>query len=168
MPVASHGSGMGWIRKVLRVGRVVERAGPVPEPAIKPPAGVRGSLQIRHVDAGSCNGCEVEISGAFGPVYDAERFGARLVASPRHADALLVTGVVTRNMADPLRHTLEATPRPRVVIACGDCAVNRGVFTDAYGVVGAVAEVMPVDVEIPGCPPTPDEIVAALRSVTGK
>jgi Ni,Fe-hydrogenase III small subunit len=159
---------MGWIRKVLHVGRVVERARPAPEPAMKPPAGVRGSLQIRHVDAGSCNGCEVEISGAFGPVYDAERFGARLVASPRHADALLVTGVVTRNMADPLRHTLEATPRPRVVIACGDCAVNRGVFTDAYGVVGAVGEVVPVDVEIPGCPPTPDEIVAALRSVTGK
>lgn len=168
MPGALGSSGMGWIRKVLHVGRVVERAGPLPEAAIKPPAGVRGSLQIRHVDAGSCNGCEVEISGAFGPVYDAERFGARLVASPRHADALLVTGVVTRNMADPLRHTLEATPRPRVVIACGDCAVNRGVFTDAYGVVGAVGEVVPVDVEIAGCPPTPDEILAALRSVTGK
>ena len=76
-----------------------------------------GSLQVRHVDAGSCNGCEVEISGAFGPVYDAERFGSRLVASPRHADALLATGVVTRNMAQPLRNTLEATPAPRVVIA---------------------------------------------------
>ena len=122
---------------------------------MKPPAGVRGSLQIRHVDAGSCNGCEVEISGAFGPVYDAERFGARLVASPRHADALLVTGVVTHNMAGPLRTTVDATPRPRVVIACGDCALNRGVFGDAYGVVGAVGEVVPVDVEIPGCPPTP-------------
>ena len=116
---------------------------------------MRGSLQIRHVDAGSCNGCEVEISGAFGPVYDAERFGARLVASPRHADALLVTGVVTRNMVEPLRNTVAATPRPRVVIACGDCALNRGVFNDAYGVVGAVGEVVPVDVEIPGCPPTP-------------
>ena len=87
---------------------------------------MKGSLQIRHVDAGSCNGCEVEISGAFGPVYDAERFGARLVASPRHGDALLVTGVVTRNMADPLRNTLAATPHPRAVIACGDCALNRG------------------------------------------
>jgi formate hydrogenlyase subunit 7 len=168
VPVASGSSGMGWIRKVLRVGRIVERAGPTPEPGIKPPAGVRGSLQIRHVDAGSCNGCEVEISGAFGPVYDAERFGARLVASPRHADALLVTGVVTRNMADPLRNTLEATPRPRAVIACGDCALNRGVFRDAYGVVGAVSEVVPVDIEIAGCPPTPGEIVTALRSVTGK
>ncbi|WP_343710489.1 NADH-quinone oxidoreductase subunit NuoB [Mycobacterium sp.] len=159
---------MGWIGKIVRVGRVVERADPAPESVMDAPAGVRGSLQIRHVDAGSCNGCEVEISGAFGPVYDAERFGARLVASPRHADALLVTGVVTRNMADPLRNTVAATPEPRVVIACGDCALNRGVFTDAYGVVGAVGEVVPVDVEIAGCPPTPTAIVAALRSVTGK
>ena len=158
----------GWIRRMLRVGRAVEPAGPAPDAVTKPPAGVSGSLQIRHVDAGSCNGCEVEISGAFGPVYDAERFGARLVASPRHADALLVTGVVTHNMAEPLRNTVAATPQPRLVIACGDCALNRGVFADAYGVVGAVAEVVPVDVEIPGCPPTPREIVAALRSVTGK
>ncbi|WP_110320093.1 NADH-quinone oxidoreductase subunit B family protein [Mycolicibacterium moriokaense] len=159
---------MGWIAKIVRVGRVVEPAGPAPAPAVKPPAAVRGSLQIRHVDAGSCNGCEVEISGAFGPVYDAERFGARLVASPRHADALLVTGVVTRNMAEPLRNTVEATPQPRLVIACGDCALNRGVFRDAYGVIGAVGEVVAVDVEIPGCPPTPSDIVAALRSVTGR
>ncbi len=142
---------MGWVAKIFRVGRVVEPAAPLPAAIAEPPAGVRGSLQIRHVDAGSCNGCEVEISGAFGPVYDAERFGARLVASPRHADALLVTGVVTHNMAGPLRKTLEATPRPRVVIACGDCALNRGVFADAYGVVGAVGEVVPVDVEIAGC-----------------
>jgi Ni,Fe-hydrogenase III small subunit len=162
------GDGMGWIRKILRVGRVVERAGMAPPAAAKPPAGVRGSLQVRHVDAGSCNGCEVEIAGAFGAVYDAEQYGARLVASPRHADALLVTGVVTRNMADPLRNTVAATPQPRVVIACGDCALNRGLLEDAYGVVGAVGEVVPVDVEIPGCPPTPAEIIAALRSVTGK
>lgn len=159
---------MDWFRKILSVGRVVERATNAPQPTVKPPAGVRGSLQIRHVDAGSCNGCEVEISGAFGPVYDAEQYGARLVASPRHADALLVTGVVTRNMADPLRNTVAATPHPRVVIACGDCALNRGVFADAYGVAGAVGDVVPVDVEIPGCPPTPAEIVAGLRSVTGK
>lgn len=159
---------MGWVGKALRVGRVTEPATPAPEESMKPIAGVRGSVQVRHVDAGSCNGCEVEISGAFGPVYDAERFGARLVASPRHADALLVTGVVTRNMAGPLRTTVAATPSPRRVIACGDCALNRGVFKDAYGVVGAVSDVVPVDVEIPGCPPTPDQIVAALRSVTGK
>ncbi|TXA08816.1 oxidoreductase [Mycobacterium tuberculosis variant bovis] len=162
---------MGWVARFFRVGRVVEPAAPLRRAAIaEPPAGVRGSLQIRHVDAGGfvCKGCEVEISGAFGPVYDAERFGARLVASPRHADALLVTGVVTHNMAGPLRKTLEATPRRGVVIACGDCALNRGVFADAYGVVGAVGEVVPVDVEIAGCPPTPAAIMAALRSVTGK
>lgn len=158
----------GWISKIVRTGRIVETAGPAPVAAVEPPAGVRGSLQIRHVDAGSCSGCEVEISGAFGPVYDAERFGARLVASPRHADALLVTGVVTRNMAEPLRNTLDATPQPRLVIACGDCALNRGVFADAYGVVGAVGDVIGVDVEIAGCPPTPEQIVAALRSVTGR
>lgn len=159
---------MGWIGKAFRVGRVAEPAPPAPQPAANPLAGVRGSLQIRHVDAGSCNGCEVEVSGAFGPVYDAERFGARLVASPRHADALLVTGVVTRNMAEPLRATVDATPRPRRVIACGDCAVNGGVFADGYGVVGAVGEVVAVDAEIPGCPPPPGAIVAALRSVTGR
>jgi formate hydrogenlyase subunit 7 len=125
-------------------------------------------VQVRHVDAGSCNGCEVEISGAFSPVYDAERYGARLVASPRHADALLVTGVVTRNMAEPLRNTLAAVPEPRVVIAVGDCARNCGMFAGGYGVVGAVSDVIPVDIEVPGCPPRPDQIIEALRSVTGR
>lgn len=159
---------MGWIRKAFRAGRIAEPATGPPQPVVEPVAGVRGSLQIRHVDAGSCNGCEVEIAGAFGPVYDAERFGARLVASPRHADALLVTGVVTHNMAGPLAATVEATPLPRRVIACGDCALNRGVFGNAYGVFGAVADVVPVDVEIPGCPPAPAQIIEALRSVTGR
>jgi len=159
---------MGWLGKILRTGRVTEPADATPAATVEPVAGVRGSLQIRHVDAGSCNGCEIEIGGAFSPVYDAERFGARLVASPRHADALLVTGVVTLNMADPLRDTVEATPRPRVVIACGDCAINRGEFAGAYGVAGTVADVVGVDVEIPGCPPEPAQIITALRSVTGR
>ncbi|MEG8184560.1 NADH-quinone oxidoreductase subunit NuoB [Nocardia terpenica] len=158
---------MGWLARIVRIGRVAEPAPEAPRPA-DVPAAVRGSLQLRHVDAGSCNGCEVEISGAFGPVYDGERYGARLVASPRHADGLLVTGVVTRNMAEALRRTHAATPDPKVVVACGDCALNRGVFADAYGVVGAVGEVVPVDVGIPGCPPRPEAIVAALRSVTGR
>ncbi|WP_373864707.1 NADH-quinone oxidoreductase subunit B family protein [Nocardia vaccinii] len=149
------------------MGRIAESAPEVPR-AADTPAALRGSLQVRHVDAGSCNGCEVEISGAFGPVYDAERYGARLVASPRHADGLMVTGVVTRNMAEALTRTHAATPGPKVVLACGDCALNRGVFADAYGVVGAVGEVVDVDVEIPGCPPAPEAIVAALRSVTGR
>lgn len=159
---------MSWLGRIFRIGRITERAGARPPAAVDPPGRVRGSLQVRHVAVGSCNGCEVEIAGAFGAVYDAERFGARLVASPRHADALLVTGAVTRNMVQPLRNTLAAIPEPRVVIACGDCALNGGVFADAYGVVGAVRDVIPVDIEIPGCPPTPDQIIAALRSVTGR
>lgn len=157
---------MGWLARIRRVGRIVEPTHTKPAPAVAPPTGVRGSLQVRHVDAGSCNGCEVEISGAFGPVYDAEQFGARLVASPRHADALLVTGVVTRNMAQPLRNTFDAVPTPRVVIAVGDCARTCGVFAGGYGVVGAVGDVIPVDVEVPGCPPRPQQIIDALRSVT--
>jgi Ni,Fe-hydrogenase III small subunit len=159
---------MSWLGKVARVGRMVEPAQDAPEAAIPPPTGVTGSLQLRHVDAGSCNGCELEISGAFSPLYDAERFGARLVASPRHADAVLATGVVTRNMHQPLLNTLNAVPEPRIVIAVGDCACTGGVFADGYGVVGSVSEVVPVDVEVPGCPPTPQEIITALRTVTGR
>lgn len=127
----------------------------------------RGSLQLRHVDAGSCNGCELEIASIFSPVYDAERFGIRLEASPRHADGLLVTGPVTRNMAGPLRKTLDAVPQPRVVVAVGDCAHDCGVFRGAYGVEGSVADVVPVDLEIPGCPPEPAAIVSALRGLAG-
>lgn len=127
----------------------------------------RGSLQLRHVDAGSCNGCELEIASIFSPVYDAERFGIRLEASPRHADGLLVTGPVTRNMADPLRKTFDAVPRPSVVVAVGECARNCGVFRGAYGVEGAVADVVPVDLEIPGCPPDPQTIITALRGLAG-
>lgn len=161
---------MKLIRKIVRTGRVTEPAplethpGPTVSRAANP---LFGSLQIRHVDAGSCNGCELEVNAAFGPVYDAERFGVRLVASPRHADALLVTGPVTRNMAVPLVKTLEATPHPRLVVALGDCALNCGVFAGGYGVAGSVADIVPVDVEIRGCPPSPDVIVAALRRIAG-
>jgi Ni,Fe-hydrogenase III small subunit len=158
--------------QIVRTGRVAQPASSlrgVDEQAPPPVAGtLGGSLQIRHVDAGSCNGCELELISAFGPVYDVERFGVRLVASPRHADALLVTGPVTRNMAGPLRRTLEATPEPRIVISLGDCARDCGVFRGGYGVEGAVGDVVPVDMEIPGCPPDPTTIVAALRRVTGQ
>ncbi|MHB1065993.1 MAG: NADH-quinone oxidoreductase subunit B family protein [Candidatus Nanopelagicales bacterium] len=156
------------VRLIRQSGRVAEPAPPLPEPLPARPAELAGSVQIRHVDCGSCNGCEIEIANAFGPVYDAERYGARLVASPRHADVVLATGVVTRNMLDPLRRTIDATPRPRLVIALGDCARDGGVFTGAYGVVGAVADVVDVDLEIPGCPPEPQAIVSALRRVTGR
>ncbi len=152
---------------ILRTGRMAEAAPPKPDP-VQAPAALAGSVQIRHVDAGSCNGCEIEVAAAFGPVYDAERYGARLVASPRHADALLVTGVVTRNMAEPLRRTLEATPTPRLVLAVGDCALDCGALAGGYGVAGAVSDIVDVDVRVPGCPPEPDQIVAALRRVTGR
>ena len=160
---------LGLLRKILRTGRVAEAAPAQPYATHLPGApDLSGSVQIRHVDAGSCNGCEVEIGSAFGPVYDVERYGARLVASPRHADVLMVTGPVTRNMAVPLRRTYEAVPEPKVVVAVGDCARNCGVFAGAYGVVGPVSEVVPVDVEIAGCPPRPEEIVTAVRRLTGR
>jgi Ni,Fe-hydrogenase III small subunit len=158
-------------RKIRKTGRIAE-PGPAREERgqsrASAAADLCGSVQVRHVDAGSCNGCEVEIGSAFGPVYDGERYGARLVASPRHADVLLVTGPVTRNMAEPLRRTYDAVPEPKVVLAVGDCARNCGVFAGAYGVAGAVRDVVPVDVDVPGCPPRPETIVAALRELTGR
>jgi len=156
-------------RSVLRsiVSRPITEELPPPTRTGSKPQ-FRGSLQLRHVDVGSCNGCELEIASAFGPHYDAGRFGARLVASPRHADALLVTGVVTKNMAGPLQKTLEATPEPRVVIACGDCAVNGGVFAGAYGIEAELDALVDVDIAIPGCPPHPTAITEALRGLTGR
>jgi len=159
---------LGLVRLVRRTGRIAEPPPPAPTPLPGRPRALAGSAQVRHVDAGSCNGCEVEIAAAFGPVYDIERYGVRLVASPRHADVVAVTGVVTHNMFQPLLRTVEATPAPRVIIAIGDCARNCGVFAGAYGVAGAVHDVVDVDIEVPGCPPEPDAIVAALRQVTGR
>ncbi len=120
------------------------------------------SLHIRQVDAGSCNGCEIEITGLNNPYCDLERFGLQFVASPRHADCLLVTGPVTRNMADPLRRTYEATPDPKFVIAIGDCAKDCGIFAGGYGVAGPVSDFIPVDVLVPGCPPSPTAILAGI------
>jgi Ni,Fe-hydrogenase III small subunit len=122
------------------------------------------ALAVREVDAGSCNGCELEISGLTGPVYDSERFGIRFVASPRHADLLLVTGPVTRNMAVPLRKTWEATPDPKLVVAVGDCARTCGVFRGSYAVVGGVDAVVPVNVFVDGCPPEPADILRGILS----
>jgi Ni,Fe-hydrogenase III small subunit len=109
----------------------------------------------------------MEIASIFSPVYDAERYGIRLEASPRHCDGLLVTGPVTRNMVGPLRKTHDAVPDPRVVVALGDCARDCGVFRGAYGVEGSVGDVLPVDLEIPGCPPDPATIIRALRTLAG-
>ncbi len=152
----------------LLVGLRRRASEPLAPLSAAPPADLHGSLTLRHVDAGSCGGCEVEITSLFAPTYDAERVGVRLAASPRHADALLVTGVVTHNMADPLVRTLAAVPEPRRVIAVGDCARGCGLLAGAYGVAGAVGDVVPVDLEIPGCPPSPDQILAALRGLTGQ
>jgi len=120
------------------------------------------SLHIREVDPGSCNGCELEIGGLNSPYYDLERFGLQFVASPRHADCLLVTGPVTRNMADPLKRTYHATPDPKIVVAVGDCAKNCGIFAGGYGVVGPVSAIIPVDVVVPGCPPDPRAILSGI------
>ena len=127
-----------------------------------------GSLHIRQVDAGSCNGCELEIVGLLGPHYDLERFGLHFVASPRHADCLLVTGPVTRNMAEALRRTYDATPEPKFVIAVGDCGRDGGIFGGSYAVVGGVSAVIPVDAVIPGCPPSPATILAGLLDAIGR
>ena len=126
------------------------------------------SLSIRHVDAGSCNGCELEIHALSNPYYDLERFGLKFVASPRHADVILVTGPVTHNMAEALRRTWAATPDPKWVIASGDCACGTGVFAGSPACVGAAANVVPVDLRIAGCPPTPVQLLEALRAVLAR
>jgi Ni,Fe-hydrogenase III small subunit len=163
------------LRTLLRSGIVTE---PIPRDAEVERLGARlaveirrvfsRSLAIRQVDAGSCNACELEIVGLTGPHYDLERFGLHFVASPRHADCLLVTGPVTRNMAEPLRLTWEATPDPKIVIAVGDCARDGGIFRGSYAVVGGVGDVVPVDAVIPGCPPTPVAILSGILDVIGQ
>jgi Ni,Fe-hydrogenase III small subunit len=126
------------------------------------------SLSIREVDAGSCNGCELEIHALNNVYYDLERFGLRFVASPRHADVLLVTGPVTRNMREALERTWRATPDPKWVVAVGDCALDGGVFAGSYACVGGVSEVVPVDLHIRGCPPTPTALLQGLIALVEK
>ena len=123
------------------------------------------SLSIREVDAGSCNGCELEIHALNNAFYDLERFGLRFVASPRHADVLLVTGPVTRNMREALERTYHATPGPKWVVAVGDCAVDGGIFCGSYAVVGGVSGVVPVDLHIRGCPPRPTQLLMGLLTL---
>jgi Ni,Fe-hydrogenase III small subunit len=126
------------------------------------------ALAIRQVDAGSCNGCELEIAGVTSPYYDLERFGLHFVASPRHADMLLVTGPVTRNMEVPLRKTYEATPAPKIVVAVGDCAKTCGVFKGSYAIAGSVDAIIPVDVFVHGCPPEPADILSGILAALNR
>ena len=126
------------------------------------------SLSIRQVDAGSCNGCELEIHALGNPYYDLERFGLKFVASPRHADVLLVTGPVTRNMAEALQRSYQATPDPKWVVAVGDCAFDGGLFKDGYAVVGGVGDCIPVDLHIRGCPPDPVALLQGLLALLDK
>jgi Ni,Fe-hydrogenase III small subunit len=123
------------------------------------------SLSIREVDAGSCNGCELEIHALNNAFYDLERFGLRFVASPRHADVLMVTGPVSKNMREALQRTYAATPDPKWVVAVGDCAVDGGIFSGSYAVVGGVAGVVPVDLHIRGCPPRPEQLLKGLLAL---
>jgi Ni,Fe-hydrogenase III small subunit len=162
--------------KMLKVGLATERLGPGEEGVVhllrEVDARARRlfgrALAVREVDAGSCNGCEIEITGLMSPVYDSERFGIHFVASPRHADLLLVTGPVTRNMEIPLRKTYEATPAPKLVVAIGDCARTCGVFKGSYAVAGSVDQVIPVDVFVDGCPPEPTEILRGILAALGR
>jgi Ni,Fe-hydrogenase III small subunit len=162
------------IRQILRVGIPSEAA---PAPADEDVVVRRlhddivrtlgRALTLRHVDAGSCNACELESQALSNPYYNVEGLGIRYVASPRHADALMVTGPVTKNMAVALRCTYDAMPEPKLVIAVGSCAIGCGVYAPNYATIGAVSEVLPVDVAIPGCPPSPTAllqgILAAIR-----
>src|ERR1017187_1427390 len=159
--------------KIQRIGIVTEPLRPADEPAlsevgeqIKPHAVelFGGSLAIRQVDAGSCNGCELEIHALDNPWYGVERFGVHFVASPRHADMLLVTGPVSRHMEEALRRTYDATPEPKLVVAVGDCGCTGGIFGEGYAPRGKVANVIPVHGVVPGSPPPPLEI---LRGILG-
>jgi Ni,Fe-hydrogenase III small subunit len=126
------------------------------------------ALTIRQVDAGSCNGCELEIHALGNPYYNIEGLGIKFVASPRHADMLLVTGPVSKHMAIALRRTYDATPEPRLVVAAGDCACSGGIFGESYASLGRVSNVIPVDVEIPGCPPTPTQLLQGILAAITK
>jgi Ni,Fe-hydrogenase III small subunit len=160
--------------KSLVHGPFTERAPPAGEAALSELAGrveraarqrLGRTLSIRQVDAGSCNGCELEIHALNNVVYDLERFGLRFVASPRHADVLLVTGPVTTNMREALARTYQATPDPKWVVAVGDCARDGGVFSGSYACVGGVSDVIPVDLHIRGCPPSPTELLQGLLAL---
>ena len=157
------------LRQIARTGLVTEPPPPADE-ALRVREALEARIRsvlgralcIRQVDAGSCNGCELEIHALGNPVYNIEALGIRFVASPRHADLLLVTGPVSRHMEVALRRTYDATPDPKLVVALGDCGACGGVFGTGYASLGAVSNVIPVDVVVPGCPPSPTRILAGI------
>jgi len=165
------------LSKIQRTGILTEELGRTGEPVLQE-VGERlkakvgelfgGSLAIREVDAGSCNGCELEIQALNNPYYGIERFGVHFVASPRHADLLLVTGPVSRHMEAALRRTWDATPDPKLVIAVGECGANGGEFGVSYASCGAVANVIPVDAVVRGCPPTPLDLMRGILEAIGQ
>jgi Ni,Fe-hydrogenase III small subunit len=156
------------LRQIVRTGIRTE----APPPADQQPGTARlhddilhtlgRALTIRQVDAGSCNGCELEIHALGNPYYNIEGLGIRFVASPRHADMLLVTGPVSKHMVIALKRTWDATPDPKLVVAVGDCGAGGGIFGESYASVGRIANVIPVDVEVPGCPPTPEALLRGI------
>jgi len=159
------------LKQIFRTGIVTEPLPPVTDPEIEK-IGVRleetirrrfqGSLAIRQIDAGSCNGCELEIHAINNVFYNCERFGIHFTASPRFADMLLVTGPVSHNMEIALKRTYAATPTPKIVVAVGDCGCNGGVFGESYASLGGIGKVIPVDAVIPGCPPTPTALLQGI------
>jgi Ni,Fe-hydrogenase III small subunit len=159
------------IKKILKTGITTEKLAPATPGSFEEiglacqkiiKAKLNGSLAIRHVDAGSCNGCELEIHALNNPIYNIEQFGINFVASPRHADMLLVTGPVSRHMEHALKQAYDSTPAPKLVIALGDCAIDGGKFGVSYASLGAVANAIPVNAIIKGCPPTPTDILQAI------
>ena len=162
---------MYQILKQIAITGIKTEAPPPPDEALRVMAGrlredvlsyFDGALTIRHVDAGSCNGCELEINSLNNPYYNLEGLGIKFVASPRHADMLLVTGPVSRHMEVALKRTYDATPEPKLVVAIGDCGCNGGIFGESYASCGRVANVIPVDVAVPGCPPTPFALMQGI------
>jgi Ni,Fe-hydrogenase III small subunit/formate hydrogenlyase subunit 6/NADH:ubiquinone oxidoreductase subunit I len=164
-PDGTHG-GLRSVENAVSIETSVEKAGDELRDRIDKVLG--RSLAIREVDAGSCNGCELEINALNNPVYDIERFGVHFVASPRHADMLLVTGPVTRNMELALLKTYRATPDPKVVVAVGACGISGGIFGQNYASLGGVDKVLPVDVYVPGCPPRPEALLHGILLAVGR
>ena len=165
---------LGRIGRTLREGPAAEPRTPVDAETAASLAGrleatsrarLGRSLAIRHIDAGSCGGCEIELRALTNVIHDLERFGLTFVTSPRHADVLLVTGPLTRNLVEALEQAWTATPDPKFVVAVGDCAVDGGVFKGSYAIAGGIGTTLPVDLLISGCPPTPERILAGLRAL---